>query len=125
MRVPKQGGWVGHYEKFNRIAQGWALVGVAALVKRENGTITAARVALTNMGSTPVRATATEEALAGADSREAIGAAAARVAEGTRPSDDMLGQRRLPPPPGGGAHPAGRGQPGLTAKEGSPISDGA
>jgi len=91
VRVPKQGAWVGSYQKFNRVAQGWALVGVAAMVKRENGTVSAARVGLTNMGSTPLRATATEEALAGADSREAIGAATARVADGTRPSDDMLG----------------------------------
>ncbi|GIF72786.1 FAD binding domain-containing protein [Asanoa siamensis] len=90
VRVPKQGAWQGRYEKFNRVAQGWALVGVAALVKRENGTVTAARVGLTNMGSTPLRATAAEEALAGAGDAEAIGAAAARAAEGTRPSDDML-----------------------------------
>jgi carbon-monoxide dehydrogenase medium subunit len=89
VRVPKQGAWLGHYEKFNRVAQGWALVGVAAMVKRDNGTISEARVALTNMGSTPLRATATESALAGADSREAIGAAAAHAAEGTRPGDDL------------------------------------
>jgi carbon-monoxide dehydrogenase medium subunit len=89
VRVPKQGNWLGTYEKFNRVAQGWALVGVAALVKRENGTVTEARVGLTNMGSTPLRATATEEALAGAGDPEAIGAAAALAAEGTRPIDDV------------------------------------
>ncbi|HTF10118.1 MAG TPA: xanthine dehydrogenase family protein subunit M [Asanoa sp.] len=89
VRVPKQGAWLGTYEKFNRVAQGWALVGVAAMVKRDNGTVSEARVALTNMGSTPLRATATESALAGADSREAIGAAAAHAAEGTRPGDDL------------------------------------
>jgi carbon-monoxide dehydrogenase medium subunit len=87
VRVPKQGAWSGTYEKFNRTAQGWALVGVAAMVKRDNGTVSEARVALTNMGSTPLRATATESALAGAASREAIGAAAAHAAEGTRPGD--------------------------------------
>ncbi|MEV4538080.1 xanthine dehydrogenase family protein subunit M [Asanoa sp. NPDC049518] len=91
VRVPKQGAWVGSYQKFNRVAQGWALVGVAAMVRRDNGSIAEARVGLTNMASTPLRATATEEALAGADSREAIGAAAARVADGTNPSDDLLG----------------------------------
>jgi carbon-monoxide dehydrogenase medium subunit len=89
VRVPKQGAWSGTYEKFNRTAQGWALVGVAAMVKHDNGTVSEARVALTNMGSTPLRATATEAALAGAASREAIGAAAAHAAEGTRPSDDL------------------------------------
>lgn len=89
VRVPKQGSWLGTYEKFNRVAQGWALVGVAALVKRENGSVTDARIGLTNMGSTPLRATAAETALAGADSRDAIAAAATRAADGTRPSDDL------------------------------------
>ena len=36
------------------------MVGVAAAVRRENGAIAEARVALTNMGPTPVRATAVE-----------------------------------------------------------------
>ncbi|GAA1841022.1 FAD binding domain-containing protein [Asanoa iriomotensis] len=90
VRVPKQGSWVGRYEKFNRVAQGWALVGVAALVRRENGAIAEARVGLTNMGSTPLRARRAEAALAGADSPAAVGAAAARAADDTRPSDDLL-----------------------------------
>ncbi|MEV0717387.1 xanthine dehydrogenase family protein subunit M [Asanoa sp. NPDC050611] len=90
VRVPKQGSWVGRYEKFNRVAQGWALVGVAAMVRRENGAVAEARVGLTNMGSTPLRASAAEAALAGADSPDAVGAAAARAAADTRPSDDML-----------------------------------
>ncbi|MDG4823008.1 xanthine dehydrogenase family protein subunit M [Asanoa sp. WMMD1127] len=89
VRVPKQGDWVGTYEKFNRVAQGWALVGVAAMVRRDNGTIAEARVGLTNMGSTPLRATAAEEALAGADGADAIGSAAARAADGSRPGDDV------------------------------------
>jgi len=89
VRVPKQGDWVGTYEKFNRVAQGWALVGVAAMVRRENGSIADARIGLTNMGSTPLRATAAEEALAGADSPEAIAEAASRAADGTRPGDDL------------------------------------
>jgi len=28
-----------HYEKFHRVAQAWAIVGVAAAVKRSNGSI--------------------------------------------------------------------------------------
>ena len=91
VRVPKLGaGWGFHYEKFHRTAQAWALVGVAALVKRSNGTIEEARVGLTNMGSTPVRAAATEAALAGASATaEAVAAAAAHAAEGTSPSSDL------------------------------------
>jgi carbon-monoxide dehydrogenase medium subunit len=91
VRVPKREGWSSHYEKFNRVAQGWALVGVAALVRRDNGGIGEARVALTNMGPTPVRARAVESALAGAggDVRGAVAAAAAHAGEGTRPSDDL------------------------------------
>jgi aerobic carbon-monoxide dehydrogenase medium subunit len=90
IRVPKQGGWTGHYEKFNRVAQGWALVGVAALVRRENGTVAQARVALTNMGPTPIRAAAVESALAGSRiDAEAIRAAAAHAPDGTNPSSDL------------------------------------
>ncbi len=91
VRLPKLGaGWGHHYEKFQRTAQAWALVGVAALVHRSNGSITEARVGLTNMGSTPLRATATESALAGADaSAAAVAAAAAHAADGTSPSADL------------------------------------
>jgi carbon-monoxide dehydrogenase medium subunit len=94
VRVPKLGaGWGFHYEKFHRAAQAWALVGVAALVQRSNGSIAQARVGLTNMGTTPVRASATEAALAGVDaSPAAVAAAAAHAAEGTHPSSDLHAQ---------------------------------
>ncbi len=89
IRVPKlsaSAGW--SYKKFNRRAQDWAVVGAAAVVERSNGTISSARIGLTNMGSTPVRATATESALSGADSGSV--AEAANVAdEGTEPSSDI------------------------------------
>ena len=62
--VPKPSVWTGwSYLKFTRRAQDWATVGVAALVRRQNGDIDDARVALTNMGPTPLRATATENAV--------------------------------------------------------------
>jgi carbon-monoxide dehydrogenase medium subunit len=79
IRVPKaSGGW--SYQKFNRRAQDWAIVGVAAV---RNG---ATGVALVNMGSTPLRASATEAALAsGALAAEA----AAVAAEGTDPPGDL------------------------------------
>ena len=91
VRIPKLGaGWGHSYVKFNRTAQSWAIVGVAALVKRSNGTISEARVGLTNMGATPVRASATEAALAGADaSAGAVAAAAAHAGEGTTPTSDL------------------------------------
>jgi carbon-monoxide dehydrogenase medium subunit len=90
VRVPKRDGWLSHYEKFNRTAQGWALVGVAALVRRSDGAIADARVALTNMDVTPVRAAAVESALTGAPvDRAVVSSAAAHAAEGTNPSGDL------------------------------------
>jgi len=90
VRVPRRDGWASHYEKFNRVAQGWALVGVATMVRRDNGAIAEARVALTNMASTPMRASATEAALAGANADPAaVAAAAAQAADGTSPADDL------------------------------------
>ena len=80
IRVPKtgRGGW--SYQKFNRRAQDWAIVGVAAV---HNGTT---GVALVNMGSTPLRATAVEQALAsGASASDA----AAAAAEGIEPPADL------------------------------------
>jgi aerobic carbon-monoxide dehydrogenase medium subunit len=91
VRVPKLGqGWGYRYEKFHRVAQSWAIVGVAALVQRSNGSITEARIGLTNMGATPLRAAATEQALSGADVGS-IGAAAEQAAEGTSPASDLNG----------------------------------
>ncbi|HEX6498887.1 MAG TPA: xanthine dehydrogenase family protein subunit M [Micromonosporaceae bacterium] len=90
VRVPKLPGWGTHYEKFSRVAQAWALVGVAAAIERADGTITGARVALTNMGPTPVRARAVEQALVGAPATaEAIAEAASRAGDGTQPGSDL------------------------------------
>lgn len=89
IRVPKRAGWASHYEKFNRVAQAWAMVGVAAQVSRDNGAISSCRVALTNMAPTPVRASAVEQALTGQPATaEAIASAAAHAAEGTSPTSD-------------------------------------
>ena len=79
IRVPKaRGGW--SYQKFNRRAIDWAIVGVAAV---RNGTT---GVALVNMGPVPIRASAVEQALArGASAADA----AALSAEGTDPSADL------------------------------------
>jgi len=92
IRVPKYTGWGAHYEKFTRVAQQWSIVAVAAMVKVEGGTIVQARIGLTNMASTPVRATAVEAALAGSPATvEAIAAASALAAEGTDPASDLNG----------------------------------
>ena len=93
IRVPKHEGWGMHYEKFNRVAQAWSIVAVAACVRQEGGKIAEARVGLTNMGPTPLRASGVEAALTGADvSAEAIAAAAEHAAEGTHPSSDLNAQ---------------------------------
>ncbi|MCZ2821628.1 xanthine dehydrogenase family protein subunit M [Modestobacter sp. VKM Ac-2977] len=94
IRVPKLGeGWGVRYEKFNRVAQAWSIVAVAAAVRRQGGRIAEARIGLTNMGPTPLRASATEAALVGVDvSMETVTAAAAQAAEGTSPSNDLNAQ---------------------------------
>jgi carbon-monoxide dehydrogenase medium subunit len=88
IRVPKLGGAGWSYKKFNRRAQDWAVVGVAAVVERSNGSIGSARIGLTNMGSTPLRATAAENALSGADSSQ-VAEATGSADEGTSPSSDI------------------------------------
>jgi aerobic carbon-monoxide dehydrogenase medium subunit len=88
IRVPKLGantGWA--YHKFSRRSQDWAMVGVAAVVERSNGGISSARIGLTSMGSTPIRARAVEQALSGA-SRDAVEEAASHADEGTSPAGD-------------------------------------
>ena len=93
IRVPKLGpGWGFRYEKFQPTAQAWAIVGVAALARRDNGHVAEARIGLTNMGTVPVRARAAEAAAAGAEaSRPALAAAAGHADEGTDPPGDLRG----------------------------------
>jgi aerobic carbon-monoxide dehydrogenase medium subunit len=89
VRVPKYTAWSAHYEKFNRVAQAWSMVGVAAAIRTDGGTIAEARVGLTNMASTPVRARGVEEALVGQPATpEVIRSAAAHAADGTSPTSD-------------------------------------
>ncbi|GAA4658894.1 FAD binding domain-containing protein [Arthrobacter cryoconiti] len=92
IQVPKFTGWGAHYEKFTRVAQQWSIVAVAAMVKIEDGTFTRARLGLTNMASTPLRATAVEQALVGSNATlESITAACSLAAEGTEPASDLNG----------------------------------
>src|ERR671921_2044172 len=88
VRVPKLGsntGW--SYKKFSRRSQDWAIVGVAAVVEKDNGSISSARIGLTSMGSTPIRASSTEEVLSGA-SADSVAEAAESADEGTSPASD-------------------------------------
>lgn len=91
VRAPALDGWGHAYEKFSRRAEDWAMVGVCALVRRaDDGTCADVRVALANMGSTPLRATAVEEALRGAPlDGPSIDRAAELAAEGTDPPGDL------------------------------------
>jgi carbon-monoxide dehydrogenase medium subunit len=92
VRIPKHTGWGAHYEKFVRVQHQWPIVAVAATVKAEGGTISEAKVGLTNMGSTPLRASATEVALAGvAATEDGVRAAADQAADGTNPPSDLNG----------------------------------
>lgn len=80
IRVPKADGAGWSFQKFNRRAQDWAIVGVAAVAGSRPG------IGLVNMGSVPLRATAVEAALAaGASASEA----AAHAADGLDPPEDL------------------------------------
>jgi len=92
VRIPKKTGWGTDYQKFTRVKQQWSIVGVAAAVRVEGGAIAEARIALTNMGSVPIRATAVEQALVGcALEVGAIARATASAGEGTNPPSDING----------------------------------
>ncbi len=82
VRVPKVTGAGWSYQKFNRRAQDWAIVGVAAVLNGSAG------VSLVNMGSTPMRASAVEDALASGASHAD---AAQKAADGGTPPDDLNG----------------------------------
>jgi carbon-monoxide dehydrogenase medium subunit len=79
------------YQKFTRRAEDWAMVGVCALVSRAaDGSCDDVRIGLTQMGATPLRATAAENALRGGRLDDSsIAAAAEQAAEGTDPPGDL------------------------------------
>jgi carbon-monoxide dehydrogenase medium subunit len=78
--VPKMDGAGWSFQKFNRRAQDWAIVGVAAVTGARPG------IALVNMGPVPLRAGAVEAALAGGASPTE---AAAHAADGLEPPEDL------------------------------------
>jgi aerobic carbon-monoxide dehydrogenase medium subunit len=78
------------YEKFNRRSEDWAMVAVSAVARVADGRFEDVRVGLTNMASTPLRATAAEDALRGQEvSAASIAAAAEHAADGTNPPADL------------------------------------
>jgi carbon-monoxide dehydrogenase medium subunit len=90
VRVPALDGWGFGYQKFNRRSEDWAMVAVSAVVKKAGDTCEDVRIGLTNMGSTPLRAQAVEQALRGQPlTAETIAKAAENAAEGTDPPADL------------------------------------
>jgi carbon-monoxide dehydrogenase medium subunit len=79
--VPKAPGATWSFQKFNRRAQDWAIVGCSVLVN--NGSV---GIGLVNMDNRPVRASAAEAAVAGGGSAADGGAAAA---DGVDPPADL------------------------------------
>ena len=81
IRVPKMNGAGWSFQKFNRRAQDWAIVGVAAWRRgNESG------VALVNMGSTPILATSVSGAIA---SGASVSDAAQLAAAEAEPQNDL------------------------------------
>ena len=91
IRLPALEGYGSGYQKFTRRAEDWAMVGVCAVVKKAaDGSCEDVRIGLTHMGSTPLRASAAEEALrGGALDAGSIAAAAEKAADGTEPPGDL------------------------------------
>ena len=91
VRLPILDGYGYGYQKFNRRAEDWAMVGVCALVKKaSDGTCQDVRIGLTHMGATPLRATVAEDALRGqALDADSIARTAEHAAEGTHPPGDL------------------------------------
>jgi carbon-monoxide dehydrogenase medium subunit len=95
IRIPKAGdGESSAYDKLGRRGghSDYAVAGAAAWVKKSNGSIEAARVAVTGVGTKPQLAKGVAEALVGTDgSDEAVKAAAERALEGLTVLEDLYG----------------------------------
>ncbi len=89
VRIPKHTGWGAHYEKFVRVAHQWPIVAVAATVKGSGGSIDDVAIGLTNMGNTPMRARAAEDALR---SGQDLATAAQLADQDTNPPSDLNGE---------------------------------
>ena len=93
IKLPKRDGGSA-YDKMGRRGghSDYAVAGAAAWVRRENGSIAEASVALTGVGTKPTLAHGVIEAIQGADaSEDAIAAAAERATEGVTVLEDLYG----------------------------------
>lgn len=82
------------YRKLANKASGYSVVGVAALIGRDGGKVTHARVAITGVGDVAYRAKAVEETLSGSDgSASATEAAAAHATDGIEVASDIHADR--------------------------------
>jgi carbon-monoxide dehydrogenase medium subunit len=91
--LPKAGG-ASAYDKMGRRGghSDYAVAGAAAWVRKDNGTVNDARVALTGVGTRPMLVLGATEAIIGSDgSAEAIAAAATRAVEGVTVLEDLYG----------------------------------
>lgn len=92
VQIPISSKPVQHYEKFRRRLCDWAIVGSSAALELDDGHIRSARVFLTNVGPTPMRAESVEKALAGSATDEAsLAAASESAAEGLEPTPELNG----------------------------------
>jgi carbon-monoxide dehydrogenase medium subunit len=83
-------GWA--YEKLKRKTGDWATAGAAVVLRLNAGSVSHARIALTNVGATALRAAGAEQALIGQPLSEAtIDAAAAAAMAITDPAADLRG----------------------------------
>lgn len=85
-------GWA--YEKLKRKTGDWATAGAAVVLRMAGGAVTQARIALTNVGPTALRAADAEKALIGQPLTDASIDAAAQAARAIcDPADDLRGDR--------------------------------
>ena len=91
--------------QFVRVAHQWSIVAVGATVRVDGGAIAEAGIGLTNMGATPLRATAVEQALVGRQASDQAVREACAAAEGREPAVRPQRRRRLPQAPRDGADP--------------------
>ena len=95
IRLPKAGaGEASAYDNLGRRGgrSDYAVAGAAAWVKKSNGSIEAARIAVTGVGTKPTLAEGVAEALIGTDGSDAaVDTAAARALEGITVLEDLYG----------------------------------
>lgn len=93
IRIPKVGG-ASAYDKLGRRGghTDYAVAGAAAWVQKDNGSVSACRVALTGVGTKATLAAGVAESLVGTDgSKQAVTEAAERATEGVTVLEDLYG----------------------------------